>query len=98
MNREAPNVDLHIDLLSLEGIDISPGERANLAGALQSELARLLMDYGIPPGMRQGSNVPVLRAPKVSLTSPLRAEHAATHIASALYVSLGGVAISTDKR
>ncbi len=53
---------LHIDQISLEGLDIPRSQRPQLQAALEQELSRLLTTQGIPPAMQTGGYIPRLPA------------------------------------
>jgi hypothetical protein len=55
------NVNLHIERLILDGIDVEPAHRPVLQAALEAELARLLAQGGVGPGLAAGGAVPALR-------------------------------------
>ena len=48
------NINLHIEELVLDGIDITPEQRSQLAIALRSELARLIATEGVTPSLQMG--------------------------------------------
>ena len=54
------NINLHIDHLILEGIQLSPSQRALLQATVESELSRLLTVNGIPQHLEGGGNIPRL--------------------------------------
>ncbi len=54
------NINLQINRLILEGIDLSPSQRALLQATVESELSRLLSVNGIPRHLEGGGNIPKL--------------------------------------
>jgi hypothetical protein len=83
------NLRVHIERLILDGIPVEPGRMRELHAATEGELARLLVEQGMPQGLLAGGAVPVLHAPVISL--PPDAEPAAlgARLARSLYRSLG---------
>jgi len=53
-------VEIYIDELILHGFQ--PGERYQVAAAVESELYRLFTENGVPASIRQGGNIPSLNA------------------------------------
>ena len=54
------NINLQINRLILEGIDLSPSQRALLQATVESELSRLLSVKGIPRHLERGGKIPKL--------------------------------------
>jgi hypothetical protein len=50
-----PNIELHIEELGLHGF--AAGDRYRIGEAVQRELARLLAEQGVPPGLARGGEV-----------------------------------------
>jgi hypothetical protein len=50
-----PNIELHIEELVLHGF--APGDRHRIGEAVRRELARLLAEQGVPPGLSRGGEV-----------------------------------------
>lgn len=86
-------IDLNIDRLVLRGFD--PRHRYRIADALQSELERLLLEEGFPPGWEEqslnGTQSIVFPTQKVEIAPNLRPEDAGIQIARALYAQLAQV-------
>ena len=53
-----PDIELDIDELVLHGF--APGDRAGIAGAVQSELTRLFAEHGVPARLNTSSMIPHL--------------------------------------
>jgi hypothetical protein len=49
------NIALHMERLVLDGVVITPAQRALLQTALEGELALLLGEGGLPPALAQGA-------------------------------------------
>jgi hypothetical protein len=64
------DVRLHIERLRLDGLSITPAERAGLVDALQTELSRLIARDGISDAMAAGLSVPVLDGGTLVVPSP----------------------------
>jgi hypothetical protein len=62
------NINLHIERLVLDGVNIAPGQRHLLQASVETELARMLMDGGLSPGLAQGSDLPRLSTSGIQLT------------------------------
>ena len=54
------NINFQIDRLILEGIKLSPSQRALLQTTVESELSRLLAVNGIPQHLQTEVNIPKL--------------------------------------
>lgn len=48
---------LHIESLALEGVDVPRSQRPHLQAALEAELARLMMVYGVPEALQRGGRI-----------------------------------------
>jgi hypothetical protein len=82
------NVTLHIERLVLDGLDVRPGDRPRLQAAVEAELARLLGEGGIAPGLAEGGAVPALRGGTVQAGGG--GSQLGTQIAQAVYGGIGG--------
>ena len=83
--RPPASVEVSIDRLVLAGV--APGDRYRVADAMQSELARLLIDQGVPANpaaharQRDGGTIQIARG--------MRAAGVGGQIAQAIYRCLG---------
>ena len=82
------NLILTIDRLVLDGLPLKPGEERLVRAALESELARLLAEGGMPASWQSGGAIPSLP----SILGPAGATPSETGraVAHSVYSSLGG--------
>jgi hypothetical protein len=91
----SPDLDIYIEELVLHGFDgplVSPGQaidRARLSAAVQSELARLFAERGIPRSLSRGGQVTSLDGGALDIAPGSGAEAIGGQIAHALYRGLG---------
>ena len=78
-------VDLCIDELVLHGVAARDRHRA--ADAIERELARLIADHGVPPGLAGGS-IDDAPAPAVVMPRGARPEQLGREVALAIYRAL----------
>ncbi len=83
-----PDLSLTIDRLILEGLPLAPGEERLLRAALETELARLLAEGGLPAAWQAGGAVPSLSAPALDAIGGTAELGRA--VARSVYSSLGG--------
>lgn len=81
-------VELVIDELVLEGF--AGGQRDQIRVAVERELARLLVEQGVPPSLEQEKDVARLEAEEVGVSEGMGADTIGTRVARALYRGLGG--------
>jgi hypothetical protein len=81
------NLRVHIDELVLHGF--APGDRARIGDAVQSELARLFRETGVPPGLSDGGGADRLTAGSFHASASARPETTGGQIAAAVYRGLG---------
>jgi hypothetical protein len=77
------SVDLHIDELVLHGF--SPRDRYRIAGAVESELARLITDRGLPFALRQDADIGSLEGNDIDLPAGTRPDVAGKRVAHEVY-------------
>ncbi len=82
------NINLHIERLVLEGVNIAPGQRHLLQASVETELARLLTDGGLAPGLAQGSTLPRLSTSGIHITGNNPAQ-IGRQIAQSVYGGIG---------
>lgn len=82
-------VSVNIQRLVVEGVSMSAGQAAKLRVAVQHELTRLLQRDGLR-GVLQGTAVPALAAPAISMSLPFHPAQAGRQIARCVYGSLTG--------
>lgn len=78
---------LHIDSLSLTGVEVPRRQRPQLQAALAAELARLLTEHGVPSSLRQGGRIPQLPT-NVTLAQSLGPGELGQAIARSIYTDL----------
>ena len=81
-----PSVELRIDRLVLEGV--APGDRYEVADAVQSELVRLLVAQGAPDNLNAPVNAKWIDAGTIQIDSGMRASGVGEQIAQAIHGSL----------
>jgi len=79
-------IDLHIEELVLEGFP--PGDRHCIGAAVERELARLLAERGLPPGLAQGADLPRLDGGSFEIKPGGWAEDVGGQMAGAVYGGL----------
>ena len=86
-----PEFEIHIEELVLRGFDNHPGsppqsmDRVRIGTVVQSELARLFTERGIPPSLNKGGQVVKLDGGTFDLAPGSGAEAIGGQIAQALY-------------
>ena len=81
------SVEVRIDRLVLDGV--APGDRYRVADAVQSELARLLIDQGVPADRNPAAHERQLDGGTIHIVSGMRAAGVGEQIAQAIHRSLG---------
>ena len=79
-------IELEIEELILR--DVPPALRQQLAVVIERELARLLVEQGLPPALAQGGNIPDLAIGPVRIAEHARAEVVGSQIARSVYGKL----------
>jgi len=80
------NVELHIEQLVLHGF--APSDRHRIGAAIQQELARLLVEQGIPPGLAQGKTIGQLDGGAFEMRAGTPPRVIGAQIAQAIYGGL----------
>ena len=83
------NINLHIERLVLDGVNIAPGQRHLLQASVETELARLLTDGGLAPGLAQGTALPRLSTSGIQLTGGNNPTQLGRQIAQSVYGGIG---------
>lgn len=83
-----PEVRLHIERLTLEGLALSPAERAQMVAALEAELGAMIGRGGLAPAV--GFALPALLVPPVTAPAPFDAASFGRALAGALYSGMDG--------
>jgi hypothetical protein len=81
------NLELHIDALVLHGF--AQGDRVRIGEAFRLELARLLMQQGIPQCFARGGAVAALCGDAIRITHGATPEMVGEQVAGAVYGRLG---------
>jgi hypothetical protein len=79
-------IDLHIEELVLEGFPAA--DRHRIGAAVESELARLFTEQGLPPGLAGGGEIPRLDGGSFEVKAGGRAEAVGGQVAGAVYGGL----------
>jgi hypothetical protein len=79
-------IDLHIEELVLEGF--APDDRHRIGDAVERELASLLAERGLPPGLAQGAEIPRLDGGSFEMTWTATPEAMGGQVAGAVYGGL----------
>jgi hypothetical protein len=87
LNAQSP-VRLHIERLVLDGVPLDRASGPILQAALETELARLFAEQGVPATLRQGSAVPRVSVPAVILNAGAKPAALGEQIAKAVYGGL----------
>ncbi len=82
------NIHVHIERLILDGIDIPPGQRPLVLGAVEAELARLLAAGGLKADLLAGGALPSVRAGTID-SRPNDPTGLGQQIAHAVYRGIG---------
>lgn len=83
----ATTIRLHIEQLVLEGF--APGDSRGLAAAVEAELARLLAEQGVPPGLAAGGRIPSLDGGSFPVTVGARPQQVGVQVARAVLGGMG---------
>jgi hypothetical protein len=83
------NINLHIERLVLDGVDTAPGQRHLLQGAVETELARLLIEGGLDHQLTGGAALPRIASPAIQLNGGNDPAQLGRTIAGAVYGGIG---------
>lgn len=86
--RNRQSLRLHIERLVLDGLPIQRSQGAVFQSALESELARLLTERGVPPALSQGGALARIDGGAFHLAPESKAQTTATQVAQAVYGGL----------
>jgi hypothetical protein len=78
-----PSVEINIDELILHGF--SPADRYKIGEALRGELARLIIENGVPSGFSEGKNIGEMNGGTFKVSSSRHARDVGTHVAKSIY-------------
>jgi hypothetical protein len=82
------NIDLHIEELVLHGF--APEDRYRIGAAVERELARLLAERGVPPGLAAGAEIAGLDGGAFQVAPGARPEAIGAQVAQAVYDKVPG--------
>jgi hypothetical protein len=85
------NINIHIERLILDGLPISHSQRPMVQAAVEAELARLLTNDGLAPGLQTGGMAPRIPGGDIQLTGDNNPKALGQQIAQAVY---GGIGVS----
>lgn len=85
------NINIHIERLILDGLPITHRQRPLVQAAVEAELARLLTDDGLAPGLQTGGMVPHVPGSNIQLVGDNNPNALGHQIAHAVY---GGIGVS----
>ena len=83
-----PAIELRIEELVLHGF--APGDRHRVGAAVERELARLLAERGLPPGLVRGADLSRLDGGSFAVAPGAGAEAIGARVARAVYGRLAG--------
>lgn len=81
-----PSVEINIDELILHGF--SPADRNKIGEALRSELARLIIEKGIPAGFSEGINIGEMNGGTFKVPKNKHARAVGANVAKSIYGGL----------
>lgn len=88
IHNSQPSIRLHIERLVLEGLPVERASGPVLQAAVETELARLFAERGVPPTLLHGSAVPSVSGPAVVLNGGAKPAAIGAQIAQAVYGGL----------
>jgi hypothetical protein len=83
------NINIHIERLILDGLPITHSQRPLVQAAVEAELARLLTNDGLAPGLQTGDMVPRIPGGDIQLTGDNNPNALGQQIAQAVYGGIG---------
>lgn len=81
-----PNVELHIEELILHGF--APGDRHRIGESIESELARLFAEQGVPPSLMQNIELERVDTGSFSVAQDSKVETVGAQVAQMMYGGL----------
>ncbi len=81
------SVEINIDELILHGF--SPADRHKIGESLRTELARLVIDNGMPSAFSTGKNISQLNGGTFQVSKKMQARAVGNHIAKSIYGGMG---------
>ncbi|HEY0063203.1 MAG TPA: hypothetical protein VGC21_13865 [Telluria sp.] len=83
------NIALHMEKLVLTGFDMPSGQRGLLQASVEAELARLLTEGGVAPGLARGALLGHVDAASIEVAAGADPVQLGRQIAQSVY---GGIA------
>lgn len=83
------NINLHVERLVLEGIEVPAHEGRILEAAVSKELARLVAEGGMQPGLTRGGAMAFLRGGRFQMDPGNNTDQLGQQIARAVYGGVG---------
>lgn len=83
------NINLHIERLVLNGLDIGPGQGANVKKAVEAELSRLLVEGGLASALQAGVALPRINVDPVRVNKGTDPSCLGQQIARSVYGGIG---------
>lgn len=84
-----PSIEVHIEELLLHGLPLTHSQGPAVQAAVETELARLLIEGGLTSSLQSGGAMPSLRANAIQLRAESKPAQLGQQIAQAVY---GGIA------
>lgn len=91
MNDARPDIHLHIERLVLDGLSIERAQGPQVQAAVETELARLLMENGLGAPLGAGGAVPSVNAAGIQLSPGSSPAQLGRQIAQSVYGGIGNV-------
>ncbi len=88
------DIAFHIDQLMMEGLPTS--DRYQFGNAVQTELARLLAEKGMPPNLTSSAELEQLAAGTILITAAPRPATIGRQVAEAVYRGIGQISSSSN--
>lgn len=82
------NVNLQIDRLILDGIDLTPSQRAHLQSTISAELTQLFIVQGLPSQWENGGAIASLPSGKLEVSQGIDPSQMGQQIAQQIYERL----------
>ena len=79
------NINLQIDRLILDGIDLTPSQRAHLQATLSAELSQLFIAQGVPSQWQNGGAIASLPSGKLEVSQGSDPSQMGQQIAQQIY-------------
>jgi hypothetical protein len=91
------NIRLQIERLVVDGLPLAPGQAAQLGAAAEAELARLLAEGGLAPGLLSGAAVPSVPGGALRLAGAAGPLQIGRAVARSVYAGLGAAGQAKER-